>query len=321
MRLRLLGRALSLAFVLASLGLVGAAQAQAAGVPQARSQAIAGPARIALPGGDFARRSVDAGTVVYDSIVVNSKGNTSSYIASLGYECCSTDEFGDSLVLTQGGGRLKTIQVVLDSWGCQSGDGYGATSCTTTPGSKFAWPITVNVYSLTGYPSGYPQVGLLLDSQTQTFNIPYRPSSNRKCNNIALGAFIGQVDKECDYGIADVVTFNMSLPKVYLPNQVIVTVAYNTSDSGYSPVGHQGPYPNGCYQPNCPYDSLNVSAWGNGGSDDNIGQAADPNGVMVNFTNPGFYCANNPNTPPGGTLVDDTPCWTGYHPEIKVTTY
>jgi hypothetical protein len=282
-----------------------------------RPKSVFGPWKKASPDG-FASRPDASSAVVYDSIVTNSKNQLSSYIASEGFECCSTDEFGDSLVLTQGG-RLKQIEVVMDSWGCESGDGYHYATCQTTKNAKFTWPITANVYGLTGYPNGVPTVGTLLASHTQTFAIPYRPSSNTKfCQGQNYGAFVGPVDKECDFGIAAPITFNMSLPATTIPDQVIVTVAFNTSDSGYNPVGHNTT----CFQQgDCPYDSLNVSAWGNGGIDDNIGSAADPNGVMVNFTNTGFYCPNNPNSPPGSTLVDDTPCWTGYHPEIKVTTY
>jgi hypothetical protein len=183
------------------------------------------------------------------------------------------------------------------------------------------------VYSVTGYPSGVPQVGSLLATHTQTFKIPYRPSANNKvCTGPHLGEFLGSVDKECDHGLADLVTFNMNVPIVQLPQQIIVTVAFNTSDYGPQPVGHNTT----CFQNgNCPYDSLNVSAWGNGGVDDGVGQAIDDNGAFVNFQNPGFYCSPNPNgQPPGGTLVLDTlgavsngDCWSGYHPEIKVTTF
>ena len=288
----------------------------------ARARSISGP--VYRADAEFHRGGVGpdtTGTIAYNSILTNGSGQTSSYIASEGFECCTVDEFGDSLVLTQGG-RLKTIEVILDSWGCQTGDGYGYTTCQTTHGATFAWPITINVYSMTGYPSGSPQVGTLLASQTHTFNIKYRPSSNSHCNNTALGAFIGPVDKMCDYGIAVPITFNMRLPAVTVPNQIIVTLAYNTSNSGYNPVGDNTP----CRQNNdCGYDSLNVSAWGNGGVDNGVGSVADSNGAMVNFTNAGFYCGSNPNgQPPGGTLVDDTssnPCWSGYHPEIKVTLY
>jgi len=339
-RLCSIRRAASLAIVLISAGVLSANSAGAAtphGVSAGsgsraagtqgirpgwvqRSKAILGPVRVARSGGQGFVRRDNAGTVVYDSIVTNARGQISSYIASLGYECCSTDEFGDSLLLTQGGGRLKTIDVVMDSWGCESGDGYGADSCLTTKGATFSWPITANVYSMSGYPGGVPTVGQLIASRTETFKIPYRPSSNTKfCQGPNLGAFVGPVDKECDFGLAHTISFNMSLPKVILPSEVIVTVAFNTSDSGYNPVGDN----TACFAAgDCPYDSLNVSAWGNGGVDDSVGSAADPNGVMVNFTNPYFYCSNNPNgEPAGGSLVDDTPCWTGYHPEIKVTTF
>ena len=282
---------------------------------QARPKGLFGPDfRQGFTGG-YNTHPDGSGTVVYDSILTNPKGQTSSYIASLGYECCSTNEFGDGLVLTQPG-RLKSIEVVMDSWACQTGGVYQDT-CESAKGSKFSWPITANVYSITGYPSGVPTVGQLLATRTQTFAIPYRPSANNKvCTGPNLGGFLGPVDKECDYGLAAPITFNMNVPIVQLPGQVIVTVSFNTSDYGPNPAGHNTT----CFQAgNCPYDSLNVSAWGNGGL---VGSNVDPNGTFVNFQNPIFYCANNPNgQPAGGSLVLDTPCWTGYHPEIKVTTF
>ncbi len=245
---------------------------------------------------------------IYDSIVTNKAGKVSSYISSLGFECCSTKEFGDGVVFTQAGKRLKSISVVMSSWGCENGT-WNADNCQTSPGTGFSLPITMNVYAVTGYPSGTPGVGALLASKTKTFLIPYRPSKNDTiCTGQNLGAFLGKVDKECDNGLSAVITTNFMLPKVILPAAAIVSVAYNTSDAGYNPVGENTQ----CFGSSggCGYDSLNVSADGNGGF---VGGNVDPNGVFVNFGNTSFYCAGY-----GSGFQLDTPCWTGYHPEIKV---
>jgi hypothetical protein len=245
---------------------------------------------------------------VYDSIVTTKTGKVGSNISSLGFECCSTKEFGDGVVFTKAGSRLKTVQVVMSSWGCENGS-WSADNCETTPGTGFSLPITMNVYAVTGYPSGTPGVGALLASKTKTFLIPYRPSKNDTiCTGQNLGAFLGKVDKECDNGLSVVISTNFMLPKVILPNAAIVSVAYNTSDAGYNPVGDNTQ----CFGSSggCGYDSLNVSADGNGGF---VGGNVDPNGVFVNFGNTSFYCAGM-----GSGFQLDTPCWTGFHPEIKV---
>jgi hypothetical protein len=290
--------------------------------PSGRSKAIAGPVR--LPGSSFPNARPDSKTVVYDSIgQVDAKGKAESNIASLGYECCSTNEFGDGVTFTQAGGRLKSVQVIMDSWACQNGGVYEDT-CLTTPGAKFSWPVTLNIYELVGYPSGQPMVGALLATRTQTFNMPYRPSANDKvCTGPNLGKFLSKTDKECDHGFGFGITFHMNVPLVTLPAQAVITVAFNTSDYGQNPAGHA----TSCYYAgNCPYDSLNVSAWGDGALP-NEGGNVDLNGAFVNYQNPNFYCTPNPyGQPPGATLALDTaspsiPCWEGYHPEIKVVTY
>jgi hypothetical protein len=249
--------------------------------------------------------------VIYDSLVVNQAGYTSSYIYSEGFECCSTKEFGDGLIFTSPNARIKYVWLVMNSWACESGTWWGD-NCQTTPGAKFSLPITMNIYSVANYPSGPFGVGSLIATRTQTFSIPYRPSKNdRICQGPNAGAFLGPVDKECDNGLSSIISFNFSLPKLTLPPAAIITVAFNTSDAGYNPIGDN----TACFstQQGCPYDSLNVSSNGTGGF---VGGNVDPNGVVVNYGNPYFYCSGT-----GSGLVIDTPCWTDYHPEIKVTSF
>jgi hypothetical protein len=252
------------------------------------------------------------GTSVYDSIIVNKRGKASSYISSLGFECCTTKEFGDGLIFTNANKRLKTVSVIMSSWGCQSGF-WNNDTCTTSPGTGFEEPITANVYSVMAGTSGSPEPGQLLATQTKDFLISYRPSANNQvCTGPNLGAFLGPVDKECDNGLSVKISWTFTLPKVILPQQAIVTVAYNTSDAGYNPYGDATP----CFTGpgGCGYDALNVSADGTGGF---VGGNVDPNGVFDNFGNPYFYCNGIGNG--SGGLQLDTPCWTDYHPEIDVT--
>jgi hypothetical protein len=253
-----------------------------------------------------------SGTAIYNSIVVNKHGKTSSYISSLGFECCSTKEFGDGLIFSGANARLATVSVVMSSWGCQSGF-WNNDTCTTSPNTGFEEPITANVYAVVTSPSGSPEPGQLLATQTKDFLIPYRPSANNTvCTGPNLGAFLGPVDRECDNGLSVKISWNFKLPKLILPSQAIVTVAYNTSDAGYNPYGDNTP----CFTGpgGCGYDALNVSADGTGAF---VGSNVDPNGVFVNFGDPYFYCNGAGNG--SNSLQLDTPCWTDYHPEIEIT--
>ena len=245
---------------------------------------------------------------VYDSVVTYHDFKVSSNISSLGFECCTTKEFGDGLVFTRSSSTLKKVAVVMNSWGCQSGHWY-SDDCATTRGATFPVPITLNVYAVNSPPSGPPGVGQLLATQTNTYQIPYRPSKNDAlCTGQDAGKFVGPIDKICDNGFSSVIWFNFLSQSIALPAQAIVTVTFNTSDAGYNPIGQNTT----CFTSSggCGYDSLNVSADGNGGF---VGSNLDPNGVFVNFGDPGFYCSGS-----GSGLILDTPCWTGYHPEIAV---
>ena len=109
------------------------------------NRSVIGKGEVITP---MARLAPLQSSAIYDSIVVNSRGKTSSDIASEGFECCSTKEFGDGLVFTRSGARLNQVSVVLSSWGCQSGF-WNTDNCQTTPGSNFEEPITANIYSVT----------------------------------------------------------------------------------------------------------------------------------------------------------------------------
>ena len=278
-----------------------------AGAP-AQSQSRTTGVRSEDRGGSQGDSDENGGKTVYNSI----PKPVSSYIASLGFECCSVKEFGDGLKLTHTG-RLDSVSVVMDSWGCQSGS-WNAFNCVSAPNASFTHPITVNVYAAnTSGPA--PAVGPVLATQTQTFTIPYRPSAdNVRCTGTDKGKFYSTVDHKCVNGLANVISYDLSSAHVTLPAKIIVSVAYNTSTAGYAPIGTS----TACFTSSggCGYDSLNVSANGNGGP---VGSVLDPNGVFVYYANVAFYC--DP-TQGSSFRLDTSPTscgWAGYHPQIKVT--
>jgi hypothetical protein len=280
-----------------------------------------GPVILAHVGiaGLFAPVHPEVGTTLYDSILLYGPHSLpGDNLSSEGFECCQVDEFGDALNLTQSDSVTK-VQVVMQSWACESGFWF-ADNCSTTSGAKFAEPITLSIYKVayTTTSSGTrPEPGIKILQATKTFNINYRPSANRRCIGTAYsaGGFIGKPDGYCDEGVSQIISWSVSRPITTLPTQVIVTVAYNTSTSGYNPYGTG----TSCYSGpgGCGYDGLNVAADGNGGP---TGSPIDANGVQVYYTSQGDYTS-------GGctgynsryTLQDSYPCWTGYHPEISVT--
>ena len=126
--------------------------------------------------------------------------------------------------------------------------------------------------------------------------------------------FYSPVDAACVHGLANVIVFDFSAPRVSLPAQVIVSLVYNTTHYGPHPIGQSAP----CYSmvstaAGCGYDSLNISTDGPGGP---IGSPVDPNGIFDSFTQAVDYC--NPLLGTGFRLDTAPGCWTGYHPQFEV---
>lgn len=169
----------------------------------------------------------------------------------------------------------------------------------------------------------------MLGTITQTFDIPYRPSSTpTKCSGAPT--WYDAQDKTCYNGFAFPVSVDFSKLNIPIPDnqRIIVTVVYNSSLFGPIPVGTS----TACYSTTagCPYDSLNVSTSGNGptGLPNGVGAFLDWNGIFINLSNDANSCNGSG---PGGDLADDTDpgylalntsasqlCWSGYHPMIQV---
>jgi hypothetical protein len=248
-------------------------------------------------------------------------------------------EFGDGFTLAVPHSTLGTVTVVMQAWTCQNGywnDGPGPNACVTSAGATYAMPVTVNVYSVVTGTSfegvaGSPAPGTLLATATQTFNMPYRPSSDFVHCPVAAGQSSGGYyqwynpnTQTCQDGIDFPITFDLSRQKIALPSQVIVTFSFNTSTTGTHPYGTGNPCNSavtGCF-----YDSLNMSGAANMAAYPGavpgpiVGSVLNVSGVFARF--PGSNTALcGVGTLPANTLaLDASPgCYTGNHPMIAVT--
>jgi len=172
--------------------------------------------------------------IVFNNLPKPKQGN----VPSLGFESDSVSEMGAQVDF----GHATTptsVSVEMASWAC--GNLQGGRACETTPGATFTWPMTLNIYNV----GAKNQPGSLIKSVTENAAIPFRPSARSKCPLSGEGV-VGWGPK-CFYGKAFPLTFS-ELGGVSLPEKVILSVAYNTTDYGYAPT----------HVPSIGEDSLNV---------------------------------------------------------------
>lgn len=243
------------------------------------------------------------GKDAYNSVPADLPGN----VPSQPFQAQQTSEFGDSVLLEAGGRKARSVDVIMSSWACESGN-WNTGTCFTSEGATFTHPITLNLYSVDG--AGEPDELLLTD--TQTFAIPYRPSADPRCTGGDAGKWFSEADNLCYNGFVNAIGFKLN-DKVRLPTAVIWTVAFDTSGYGANPRG----YVTACATSiaGCPYDSLNVGVWSFAGQPSN-GTDTDPDGAVISSSNPAVYCV--PGTP--DTLRVDRPCWTGFRPLATIRT-
>ena len=205
--------------------------------------ASAGPAT-AGPGAS----SGGAAAAGYNAIPSKVSGN----VPSVSFEGQPAKEFGDLVAIGGKATKLDSMSVLLSSWGCENGDYSALGNCQTTPGTAFTVPITFKIYD-----AGTQRV--VLAEKTVTITVPYRPSASAQCTGASAGKWYNSKDRTCYNGLPHLVTVNMSDLAVTLPTQVIWSVQYNTTTSGYAPIGNVLPCsskPGGCG-----YDTLNVGAF------------------------------------------------------------
>lgn len=277
--------------------------------------------------------SVFAATTASSKVLYNSLVPAPGNLPSIGFEATQTAQFGNEISLTRSA-KAANVVVTMDSWGCQSGS-WTDDTCTTTPGSTFGEPLTLNIFRA---PATNPTTqadtpgngvpGTLIASVTKTFAIPYRPSANNtKCIGDELGDWFDARNGECFAGLATNVTFNLTSLHVTLPKTFVFGIAYNTSDYGAAPYGDA----TACHSTSegCGYNSLNV---GLSQDPDNLNRGSNPypGYVWWNTTTAGYYCDSG--AAGSGTFRIDSPstaaCWgvdtstnaPWYMPAVEFTT-
>ena len=183
----------------------------------------------------------------YNAIPSKVSGN----VPSLSFEGWPAKEFGDLVALGGKARKLDSVSVLLSSWGCETGDYLADGNCQTTPGATFQLPMTFNIYDEAG--------ATVLATKTATITVPYRPSASALCTGADLGKWYNSSDRTCYNGLPNLVTVSMSDLDVTLPPQVIWSVQYNTTTSGYAPLGNV--LPCSTLRAGCGYDTLNVGAF------------------------------------------------------------
>ncbi|MEO8470195.1 MAG: hypothetical protein ABI573_11095 [Chloroflexota bacterium] len=178
------------------------------------------------------------GSVIFS----NTPALVPSNLASYGPQAYSYTEWGGGVTFAGTARDLSTATVTLSSWACETGD-WNLGTCVTTPGATFSVPITFTLYNVNA-----GNVGTVITAKTDTFVIPYRPTSTPAlCGGDITAWYDGTA---CFHGLAHNITFNFPSGTM-LPNTAIFGITFNTTSSGYSPLG-AGTHPT---------DSLNIATY------------------------------------------------------------
>ena len=274
--------------------------------------AVAAATALAAPAAHAATTPVP----VYDATEHTNAGN----VVSVGFEATSASEVGDEVALAGTQRKLNAISVTMSTWACQYGS-WNAGNCAS-PNHTLTSPlsITLNIYAAgTPQSDGTVLPGALIAKATKSFAIPYRPSANYdKCNthNNASGKWWNAADGKCYNGKKFTITFQFGSLGLTLPDDVVLGVAYNTSNFGYHPFGQS----TACYTADggCFYDALNV---GLGSDGITTGSKPNPGTVYQNTSWAGGLCDT---TPALGVFNLDSPtsaCWAGTDVAFKVTAH
>jgi hypothetical protein len=242
-----------------------------------------------------------AATTVYQ----NEPGVLPGNVPSLGFEASSTSQYGGAISLAGSARKAVNLRFGLSTWGCSNGTWNGG-DCVRVSGDTFPVTFTARIYDVG--PGNSP--GSLLAQATKTMSIPYRPSANNKmCKGANAGKWYQSTTATCFNG--KLLRRTIMFGKQQLPDDVIVSLAYNTTHYGSSPIGEGA----ACYTEDggCGYDSLNVALVGDAPT---IGGQPNPDDGWLNSSSGGSYCDGG--TGGTGTFRFDAGCWTGYQPMLKL---
>jgi len=107
---------------------------------------------------------------------------------------------GNVLSFAGSGRKLSSVTTEIDSFKCEKGE-YQYENCYSKPGKTFKYPLTLRVYE---FEPGYRR-NRLIGQKTQTFKMPYRPTTNVHCPATPEGKGFGS---NCDVGgVLGTITF------------------------------------------------------------------------------------------------------------------
>lgn len=246
--------------------------------------------------GVFTNANAASNEIVYDALP--STVPQTSY-PSQPFQAQQTSEFGDAIHLGGSSRTLDSITVTMVTWARYSeymGD-------PTYNAANWTHDITLTVYGTAVDANGEPTT--VIAQKTQETIIPWRPEGDPTCPDGGYGAGFAwrDIGGTCRNGLAFNAVFNLSGLNVTLPDEIIVSIAYNTQTYGESPLGINGPY-----------NSLNVAVPPS--QPVSIGSDININSVFWNTATAGYYT----NGGPGGYFREDTN-WAPYGTvALQVTT-
>jgi hypothetical protein len=169
------------------------------------------------------------GIVIYSTIPNQLPPN----VPSEGFEATSMSEFGQLIQFAGSASsyNLANATIVMSDWTYESQWAADINGTTITT-AGFYEPLTLNFYNVGAGDS----VGVLIASKTVDAFIPWRPESGGCAD---LTAYLAS-DGNCYHGSLSEVAFNLT--GVTVPNKVIYSLEYNTTDYGPDPTGVPGPY-------------------------------------------------------------------------------
>lgn len=156
------------------------------------------------------------------------------------FQAQQTFEFGDYIHLGGTDRNLTKITVAMSTWALYA----DYSSDVRYMGDTVSWshPITVNVYTNHLGVNGVPDT--LIATKTENIAVPWRPVGDPTCPNTGYGAgFAWRAgDGTCYNGFAFNAVFDLTSLAADLPDDIIVSLAYNTQTYGTNPIGSNGPY-------------------------------------------------------------------------------
>jgi len=195
----------------------------------------------------FAKSTKSGPKILFDTIPSN---HLPGSYPSQGVECCGLVKQGAELDLVapiSSSTQLSSFTVVMEDWAKYAdiaANNYPMTGISYNT-NTWTYPITLELWST--------DATTLLATKTQSFAIPWRPTSDTtKCTALTHGdcgggdfGWYDKNSKQCFCGNAFDITFDLSgvsISGTSTYSSIVFAIAYNTATAGPVPNGVAGPY-------------------------------------------------------------------------------